>query len=817
MANLDRLLRMPAWGRVVHPALQEGARWHAKPMRQPRGRARAASPRAAASAAGAAAAEAAAARQLEPLTNADLSAHIQAHGLQAAILPRPPDLDDADVIKSLVFSANSQPVLVVAPLAAKVNERKLAAHLGVSRRRVRLASTDDALAHSGYAVGTVPPFGHRHPLRTLVDAAVTRHPGPWLWAGGGHPDLELRVSVTELLAHTAPEVGDFAGPASGAAASDGSSLESGDEGEGALPQPWPAGSDVVRLVGIVALRRRIAKTLLFLTLVPETTPSLPPNGQAAWLRRVWRHPERAAPAEVQVIVGKTVERALGREGAIALMDSLKVGSVVAVTGRVQPNPGGGGVAPNTLDVVAHSVSPLHKSADALASALRRAARDSGLPVSTAAELERLRRLGAEAYSAAFLALPGASGDSGDEGGGAAARRRARSGGAAAAGPPGGGGASDGSSSSGALAGNASGAGTLSRASTGSGASSAGAPSGSGQAADEEPRYWQLPLPGERVADVSDAASLAAMRETLLGALARSAAARRAAGGADVAPSMVVGLDVEWRPFERGASHTPAALLQVALRDTVFLVDLLALCRRSPLQLGPQPAAGDAATEAALCEVLAAVFCSPDAVKVGFYLAQDLERIRSSYPWLPLFAPGGGSSGGGGGGGSDGGPAPDRRRGEAAAGEQAGGQGTGGGQSGDEQSGGEQSGCALAMHVDLLALVRAALPRMESLAHLSLARLTEQLLGAPLDKGPQRSDWELRPLTQQQRDYAAGDAAVLTVLFDAVQARAAAPLGARALAGLAGGLAALPLSPEEERRYPGEPPAAAAAALEEAAM
>jgi hypothetical protein len=40
-----------------------------------------------------------------------------------------------------------------------VSERKLAAHLGVARRKVRLASTDDALLHSGYAVGTVPPFG----------------------------------------------------------------------------------------------------------------------------------------------------------------------------------------------------------------------------------------------------------------------------------------------------------------------------------------------------------------------------------------------------------------------------------------------------------------------------------------------------------------------------------------------------------------------------------------------------------------------------------------------------------------------------------
>jgi len=96
---------------------------------------------------------------LVPLTAADLQAHIDTHKLSATLQARPADLLDADVIKSLVFTANGQPVLVVTGLSSKVDERKLAAHLGVSRRRVRLASTQDALLHSGYAVGTVPPFG----------------------------------------------------------------------------------------------------------------------------------------------------------------------------------------------------------------------------------------------------------------------------------------------------------------------------------------------------------------------------------------------------------------------------------------------------------------------------------------------------------------------------------------------------------------------------------------------------------------------------------------------------------------------------------
>jgi hypothetical protein len=120
---------------------------------------------------------------------------------------------------------------------------------------------------------------------------VTRHAGPALWAGGGDPDIELRVTLPELLAHTQPEVGDLctgdAGDAS-ASTSSGSSLESGDEdgdAGGGLPRPWPSGSDVVRLVGVVALRRRCGggerRGLLRRAACPSSRPTPEARGLAA--------------------------------------------------------------------------------------------------------------------------------------------------------------------------------------------------------------------------------------------------------------------------------------------------------------------------------------------------------------------------------------------------------------------------------------------------------------------------------------------------------------------------------------------------------
>lgn len=43
----------------------------------------------------------------------------------------------------------------------------------------------------------------------------------------------------------------------------------------------------------------------------------------------------------------------------------------------------------------------------------------------------------------------------------------------------------------------------------------------------------------------------------------------------------------------------------------------------------------------------------------------------------------------------------------------------------------------------------------------------QVLGMPLDKGQQRSEWAARPLSAEQLHYAAADAYVLLSIFDAV--------------------------------------------------
>jgi len=143
-----------------------------------------------------------------------LLAWCAAHGVAARLLrpgvptPTVPEAAAAvgvapdRVLKSLVFWVDGAPTLVIAAGEDRLVYPKLAAASGTSRRRVRLASADEALELTGFPVGAMPPFGHRVPLPTWVDAARVR-PGLEVVAGGGARDALIKVTTDDLLRATA--------------------------------------------------------------------------------------------------------------------------------------------------------------------------------------------------------------------------------------------------------------------------------------------------------------------------------------------------------------------------------------------------------------------------------------------------------------------------------------------------------------------------------------------------------------------------------------------------------------------------------------
>jgi ribonuclease D len=77
-----------------------------------------------------------------------------------------------------------------------------------------------------------------------------------------------------------------------------------------------------------------------------------------------------------------------------------------------------------------------------------------------------------------------------------------------------------------------------------------------------------------------------------------------------------------------------------------------------------------------------------------------------------------------------------------------------------------AGFEVAGLVDTLRLARRAL----QLRSFSLASVSEHLLGVPLDKTHQQSDWRRRPLSRAQLDYAALDAQIALQVYQELSAR-----------------------------------------------
>ncbi len=154
--------------------------------------------------------------QTQPLTSADLQHFIAEHQIEATILPmaeHTPTVPDAaralgvetgQIIKSLIFLVRDEPLLVINNGLAKVDQRKVAARLGVGRKRVKFANAERALEITGYVVGSMPPFGHRQKLRTFVDPAITKL--AIIFGGGGEIDAMMRLTPAELLRVTGAEL-----------------------------------------------------------------------------------------------------------------------------------------------------------------------------------------------------------------------------------------------------------------------------------------------------------------------------------------------------------------------------------------------------------------------------------------------------------------------------------------------------------------------------------------------------------------------------------------------------------------------------------
>ncbi|MDA3145829.1 Cys-tRNA(Pro) deacylase [Leucobacter sp. UCMA 4100] len=104
-------------------------------------------------------------------------------------------VDEARVFKTLVVQADGEFAVVVIPVSNKAVFKKVAAALGA--KKADLAASADAERRSGYVLGGVSPFGHRQPMRIVVDESA--NDWPTVFVSGGRRGLDLEIAPDALL------------------------------------------------------------------------------------------------------------------------------------------------------------------------------------------------------------------------------------------------------------------------------------------------------------------------------------------------------------------------------------------------------------------------------------------------------------------------------------------------------------------------------------------------------------------------------------------------------------------------------------------
>ncbi len=107
------------------------------------------------------------------------------------------------IVKSLVFKGKQsrQPVLVVTSGANRVNEKTIGRELAET---IKMADPEFVREVTGFAIGGVPPVGHRQALTIFIDEDLLQYEE--IWAAAGTPHAVFRLTPDDLKTITSGKV-----------------------------------------------------------------------------------------------------------------------------------------------------------------------------------------------------------------------------------------------------------------------------------------------------------------------------------------------------------------------------------------------------------------------------------------------------------------------------------------------------------------------------------------------------------------------------------------------------------------------------------
>jgi len=126
----------------------------------------------------------------EPLVVIELAASARTSAEAAAAVR----CEVAQIAKSLIFrgEVSNRPYLVIASGKNRVDEQALGKHCGEAITKADAAFVAEK---TGYAIGGIPPVGHKEELTTFIDADLLAYPEIWGAAGTPHAVFKLTPAV----------------------------------------------------------------------------------------------------------------------------------------------------------------------------------------------------------------------------------------------------------------------------------------------------------------------------------------------------------------------------------------------------------------------------------------------------------------------------------------------------------------------------------------------------------------------------------------------------------------------------------------------
>lgn len=100
------------------------------------------------------------------------------------------------IAKSLIFKLKNsgEPILIIASGKNRVNEKCIAEICG---EQIEKADAEFVLAHTGFAIGGIPPVGHTTLIKTLIDQDLMSY--DVIWAAAGTPNAVFKLLPADLV------------------------------------------------------------------------------------------------------------------------------------------------------------------------------------------------------------------------------------------------------------------------------------------------------------------------------------------------------------------------------------------------------------------------------------------------------------------------------------------------------------------------------------------------------------------------------------------------------------------------------------------